>query len=191
MADTSKIKISPPEQWVDLYGNYLYRYALSRLRNVEQSENMVQETFLAALKSKDDFKGNSNEKTWLTGILKHKIIDSIREKYRKISSVNLKSDEQAIDNCFNKYGDPKRKPFNWEENPREILKNKEFWETVENCLNKLPKTTAEIFALREIDNLESKQICKLLGITTTNLWVIIHRARLQLRDCLEKNWFKE
>jgi len=177
---------------VDLHGNHLYRFALARLRNPELAENAVQETFLAALKGRHKFAGLSSERTWLTGILKHKIYDHFRRHAREIDVTDLKNDdEQAIDSFYDHIGRPHQLPRDWLPNPREVSKNKEFWQVLENCLKKLPPNTAHVFIQREIDKLASKDICKNMGITATNLWVMLHRARLQLRQCLEDNWFKE
>ena len=191
MAKTKKPQLSPADQWVDVHGNYLYRFALSRLRNTELAENAVQETLLAALQARKSFSGNSSERTWLIGILKHKIIDHYRKRYREIPVTDLQSDEKAIDSFFDYTGHPKEFPSNWLPNPREVTSKHEFWEVFEKCLKKLPKTTADVFSLREMDHMDTKKICKIIGITSTNLWVILHRARLQLRRCLEANWFQE
>ena len=184
-----KAKISPPAQWVDLHGNYLYRFALSRLRQPQLAENVVQETFLAALTARKNFSGRSSERNWLIGILKHKIIDHLRHKYREIPATDLNEDQKAIDNLFDQAEHPLRYPSQWLPNPRELSQNREFWEVLENCLKKVPQTTALAFTLREMEHLETKKICKILKITATNLWVMLHRARLQLRECLEINWF--
>ncbi len=186
----TKNKMSSPEKWVDEHGNHLYRFALGRLRSPELAENAVQETFLAALQAKSKFAGKSSERTWLIGILKHKIIDYYRKKYREIPASDLQSEDQAINSFFDYTGHPNKFPSNWMPDPRELAGNHEFWEVFEGCLKKLPKATAEAFSLREVDKVESKEICKVLNITSTNLWVMLHRARLQLRECLERNWFE-
>jgi RNA polymerase sigma-70 factor, ECF subfamily len=186
-----KKQLTNPEKWVDLHGSYLFRFALSRLRNSELAENLVQETFLAALQGKNSFSGRSSERTWLIGILKHKIYDHLRRKYREVPITDVKQEEQTIDSFYDNAGVPNEKPTDWMPNPRELLKSNEFWETFENCLKKLPQRAADAFSLREIDDLDTKQICKLLRLTPTNLWVVLHRARLQLRRCLETNWFEK
>ena len=179
-----------PEQWVDNHGNYLFRFALARLRNSELAENVVQETFLAALKAHKTFSGKSSERTWLVGILKHKIIDHLRQSYREKPITDLQSEERAINDFFDQEEHLKKTPSHWIPEVHILTENAEFWEAFEDCLKKLPKATADAFALKEIDNVTSKEICKLLEITTTNLWVMLHRARLHLRQCLEKNWFE-
>jgi len=183
---------SSPEQWVAQHGHYLYRFALARLRQPELAENAVQETFLAALKARHRFAGRSSQRTWLTGILKHKIYDHFRQHAREIDVSDLvDKDSQAVDSFYDYTGRPHHPPADWLPNPREISKSKEFWEVLERCLQKLPVHTAHAFMMREIDKMSTQQICKNLDVTATNLWVMLHRARLQLRECMEKNWFEE
>lgn len=180
-----------PEQWVDLYGDYLFRFALGRLRNTQLAENMVQETFLAALGSRKKFSGRSLERTWMIGILKHKIIDHLRQKYRESPVTDLTSEDISIDQFFDQSEHLKKEPGNWHPDQRKILENKEFWKQLEECVSKLPAKVADVFTLREIDQLPGKKICQDLQISPTNLWVMLHRARMQLRQCLETNWFEQ
>lgn len=179
-----------PENWVEAHGDILYRYALSRVRDQQAAENLVQETFLAGLKSAASFSGQSAERTWLIAILKHKIIDFLRQSYREKPVTDLKSEEQSIDEFFDETGHFKKEPTVWDVDSALLSEKKEFWQTVQDCLQKLPPKTADVFSLREIDQVDSKEICKLLNISSTNLWVILHRARLHLRRCLELNWFE-
>jgi len=178
-----------PGQWVDQHGNYLYNFAIGRLRSHEDAENVVQETFLAALKAAPNFAGQSSERTWLTGILKHKIIDHMRKNYREKPVSALQGEDADTDQFFDQAGHLKAMPSGWLPEPDELLEKKEFWETFRHCKEKLPKTTHEAFTLREIEKLDSKNICSILNISTSNYWVLMHRARLQLRQCLEENWF--
>jgi len=180
-----------PKDWIDQYGNYLYHFALSRLRNTTEAENAVQETFLAALKAKDSFSGKSSERTWLIGILKHKIIDAMRKSYREKPVTDLQKEEDAIDQFFDYAGHPKGDVGHWVPEPDELLEKKEFWKVFYECSGKLSKTAADVFLLREVEKLESKEICNILHISLSNLWVLLHRARLQLRECLEINWFQK
>ena len=146
---------------------------------------------MAALKGRNTFSGKSAEKTWLIGILKNKITDHLRTKYREIPVSQLIDDQQHIDGFFDSQsGHLAQEPKNWEFNPELLIENKEFWSAFQECLKKLPEKTAQAFSLREIDGLETKEICKVLSMTPTNIWVALHRARLQLRQCLEKNWFE-
>lgn len=180
-----------PHTWVDTYGNYLYRFALGRLHNTIEAENVVQETFLAALKAKDRFAGQSSERTWLTGILKHKIIDHMRKSYREKPVSTVKGDTETIDNFFDRQDHLKKAPGEWALHPDELVEKKEFWKTFSRCKEQLPPATADAFTLREIDKLPGKEICDILNITPSNFWIMLHRARLQLRTCLEKNWFEK
>lgn len=179
-----------PQNWVDEHGDHLFRYALSRIRNREIAENLVQETFLAGLKAQASFSGHSAERTWLIAILKHKMIDHLRQSYREKPVSDLIYDDKTIDEFFDETEHFKKDPVNWTPQAQAVLEKTEFWQTVENCLQKLPQKIADAFSLREIENMTTKDICKLLQITPTNLWVILHRARLQLRECLQINWFE-
>jgi len=184
---------SPADQWVDLYGDALFSYALKFIPQTDVAQNLVQETFLAALQNRAGFKGNSSEKTWLIGILKNKITDHLRLKYRETPASQLVEDNIHVEDFFDNadFGHLKKKPGNWEFNPSALVENKEFWGHYNDCLEKLPEKTAQAFSLREIDAMDSKEVCKVLSITSTNLWVLLHRARLQLRQCLETNWFED
>jgi RNA polymerase sigma-70 factor, ECF subfamily len=187
-----KAMTADPATWVEKYGDYLFRYALMRVRNREQAENMVQETFLAALQARSSFRGKSSEKTWMVGILKHKIIDQFRKSIREKSVTELQSDdEQTIDQFYDKVGQPKQYPREWMPDPAASFHSKEFWQVFRSCLSELPERTANVFILRELEGQTTEEICKELGITPTNLWVMLHRARLQLRAGLEKQWFEK
>lgn len=189
---TYPLRISDPSTWVDQHGDYLFRYSLMRVRNRESAENLVQETFLAAFESRDSFSGRSSEKTWLTGILKHKITDQFRKSFREKSITELQvDDEQTIDQFYDAVGHPKQYPKSWMPDPQALLHSKEFWEALHSCLGRLPERTACAFIMRELDDRSTEEICRELEITSTNLWVMLHRARLQLRELLEINWFEK
>jgi RNA polymerase sigma-70 factor (ECF subfamily) len=179
-----------PERWVDQHGDYLYHFALSRLRNTADSENVVQETLLAAIKSLGSFSGKSSERTWLIGILKHKIVDHLRKSYKEKPVIDFQTNEEAIDQFFDHTEHLKKQPSQWVPNPKELLEKKEFWEAFYKCSEKLPKTARDAFLLREVEKLNSNDICQVLDISLSNLWVLLHRARLHLRQCLEINWFE-
>lgn len=185
-----------PNVWVDEHGDYLFKYALFRLRDQSAAEDVVQETFLAALKAYEKFEGRGSERTWLTGILKHKIIDHFRRASREIA-VGEDSDEAPEHREFferpdpwNGHWNPNYAPADWRVSQAELLERSDFWKVFGECLDPLPKRTASAFSLREIDGLTSEEICQILSITVNNLWVMLHRARLHLRNCLERNWFK-
>jgi RNA polymerase sigma-70 factor, ECF subfamily len=179
-----------PEEWVDLYGDFLYRFAIGRLHNTNEAENAVQETFLAALTSRKRFIGNSTERTWLISILKHKIIDQFRKNYRERPVTDLTDVEEEINSFFDQIGHPTKPPSQWQFDPRQLLENKEFWQTFRDCLQKLPRAIRDAFQLREVEKLTSPEVCQILNIKPSNLWVMLYRARLQLRHCLEINWYE-
>lgn len=180
-----------PEKWVDEYGDLLYRYALLRVGNTGIAEDLVQETLCSALESRDRFSGKSSEKTWLVGILKHKVIDHFRKSSRELTAIETHDLPDSDDaDLFDEKGHWRIAPEKWKGSPDELLENKEFWEIFHHCLDGLSPAIRQVFTLREIDGLDSDQICKDLSITSTNLWVMLHRARNGLRQCLESKWFK-
>ena len=192
-------RLSDPERWVEEHGDYLFKYALVRLRDSTKAEDMVQETFLAALKGGQSFAGRSAEKSWLVGILKHKIMDYYRKASRETSFTDLEfySDEESdrfIPDGLFKDGwihDAGRElgPMEWSSDPGASLDSQAFWKTFHDCSSKMPKNVATVFTMREVDGVESREICRTLNISESNLWVMLHRARMALRRCLETNWF--
>ena len=185
-----------PQRWVDEHGDYLYSIAFLRLRDAGASEDAVQETFLAALKAHGQFAGRSSERTWLVSILKNKIIDILRKRFREseVTREEQLSDEQldgfTHDGEWAGHWAPGWRPVEWDDDPSRLLERKEFWHVLGECLAKLPPRMSTVFVLYEIDEQSSEDICKELGITTSNLWVLLHRARHQLRLCLEKQWME-
>jgi RNA polymerase sigma-70 factor (ECF subfamily) len=186
--------LSDPERWVEEHGDYLFKYALSRLRDPSRAEDMVQETFLAALKGGQNFQGRSAEKSWLVGILKNKICDYYRKASRETSFTDLEfysaeeGDRFAGNGLMKDGWIHELGPQEWS-NPGTSLDSEVFWRVYNDCAHKLPKNVAAVFTLREVDGIESKEICNLLKISDSNLWVMLHRARMALRRCLETNWF--
>jgi RNA polymerase sigma-70 factor (ECF subfamily) len=178
-----------PEQWVDEHGDALFSYALSRLKNRSSAEDVVQETFLAAIRSQDRFTGSSSARTWLIGILKHKIVDLIRKESREQPIDEIETLEDPPELFFDRKGHWRIKPVEWKENPGKVLEQKEFMAVLFQCLEHLPDRLHRLFTLRELEEQDSDFICKELGITPTNLWVMLHRARMRLRGCLTENWF--
>lgn len=181
-----------PERWVELYGDYLFSYTKNRISNTTDAEGLVQDTFLAAYSAKNAFKGNASEKTWLTAILKRKIIDYYRKNNSKKTYCFSEID------YFQQEGDavvgewlPSKAPLNWEKTIDELIENEELGQTLNHCMDKLPKMLYQTFKMKTLDEIDSKEICNVLNISTSNLWVMLHRARLALRDCLETNWYKK
>jgi RNA polymerase sigma-70 factor (ECF subfamily) len=176
---------------LDTHRRYLLRVAQLQLRDTDLAEDVVQETLVAALGARDGFSGRSSVKTWLTGILKHKIIDAIRQKQRQpliVATFHEETDLEEFDPMFKDNGAWDAPPADWGD-PENALARREFMEVMERCLERLPPNTARVFVMREILELESDEICKELTITANNLWVILYRARMALRQCLEQNWF--
>lgn len=186
-----------PERWVGEYGDYLFKYAWLRVRDTARAEDLVQETFLAALRGRQTFAGRSAEKSWLVGILKHKLMDHYRKASRETAFTDLEfyadeeSDRFLPDGPFAGGWIHELGPLEWSADPGESLDREAFWKVFHACAAKLPRNVATVFTLREVDGVESKEICRALAISENNLWVMLHRARMALRRCLETNWFGE
>jgi RNA polymerase sigma-70 factor (TIGR02943 family) len=175
-------------KWIDNYADYLYNYSISRVNNSDLAKDLVQDTFFAGLKSAKNFQGKASERTWLVSILKRKIIDH----YRKINS---KKGQAEVRMSFYEDGEnegswlEERVPQSWDNASEKKIENEELRNQLELCINKLPEKYAMVFRMKTVQEFETEEICKELGITSSNLWVIIHRARTQLRKCMEDNWF--
>ncbi len=169
---------------------YLLRYARLQLRDAAAAEDAVQEALLAALAAEASYAGRSNLRTWLTGILKHKIVDAIRRQSREPAQLpaEAEGDPAEFDALFDRRGHWEEAPDAWEQ-PEGALQQKQFLAALEACLRALPERTARVFMMREHLGLDTSEICKELGITPTHCWVMLHRARMALRLCLEANWF--
>ncbi len=178
-----------PEALLEEHGNYLFRYAMVRLRNTEAAEEAIQETLLAALAAREQFQGHASVRSWLVGILKHKITDYFRMKSREFSVSDLASSEDAAEDVFDRHGNWRVEPAAWRDDPVDVLEKQEFWQTFEACMSELPERSAEVFALREFDGLKSKEIGRLLDISPAHLDVLLYRARLRLARCLDAKWF--
>ena len=151
----------------------------------------MQETLVAALRAREGFSERSSVRTWLTGILKHKIVDAIRQRQRQpvfMAPLDEETDLDEFDPMFHDNGRWEAPPAAWGD-PQKALSQQQFFDVMEFCLEKLPPNTARVFMMREVMELESDEICKELAITANNLWVILYRARMALRQCLEQNWF--
>ena len=193
-ASSVEQQLSAPERWVEEHGDYLFKFAMARLRDEAKAEDAVQETFLAALKGGRNFQGRSTERSWLTGILKNKIYDQFRKASRETSFTDLEfyGDEESdrfVNEGLGKGGwIHELGPQEWVA-AGESLDRELFWKTYRDCAGKLPEKVATVFNLREVDGLDGKEVCALLNISESNLWVMLHRARMALRHCLETNWF--
>ncbi|MBA2613213.1 MAG: sigma-70 family RNA polymerase sigma factor [Bacteroidetes bacterium] len=184
-----------PTKWVELYADYLYKFAYYRVNNDELAQDLVQDCFLAALKASETYKGQASEKTWLVSILKNKIIDHYKKaSTRNESPLQLPSyDAPSYDHFFDKntngHWRSSSKPKDWEATENNF-DTKEFYKVLEGCLQELPEKWKAVLTMSLLDDADSKLVCKEFDLSSSNFWVIIHRAKLQLRACLEKNWLK-
>lgn len=170
---------------------YLVRYAAYLLRAPQAAEDAVQETLLAALAAPDGFDGRSSLRTWLTGILKHKCIDAVRRDGRHASLDAAEADAaaQEFEDLFDDREHWREHPHEWQ-TPEAALQQKEFRRVLESCLSHLPRRTVQVFLLREQMGREIEEICRDLGLSAANCSVLLHRSRMALRLCLQKNWFR-
>lgn len=173
-----------PAEWIKEYGDELYRYALSRLRRPHDAEDAVQETLLAAFKNRHNYQRRSHPRTWLVGILKSKILDRLRAAARQANE----TDPTDLDIWFDENGHWRKRPKRWGD-PAAFAERSEFWQVVRGCLAKLPPRMAEAFTLRTIEEQKGEEVCRELAISSSNLWILLHRARMRLVRCLEINWF--
>lgn len=170
---------------------YLLKFARLQLRNATWAEDVVSETLLAALAKPQAFAARSQLRTWLVGILKHKIVDVLRQRGREVTLTNGFEDDTAdpLEHmAFKSNGHFAERPADWG-NPEQDLRSRQFMAILEACTEKLPPVQGRLFLMREWLELSSEEICKELALTPTNLYVQLHRARLRLRECLELNWF--
>lgn len=178
---------------IESHRPYLVRYALAQLRDRQQAEEAVQEALLAALESIGTFAGKSSLRTWLTSILRFKVIDLQRRATADRSHVEFDEgttaeDKAWLDEIFDATGHWREAPQSWS-NPAGALEQRRFWEAFERCLGRLPHMGSRVFFKREVLGEDTEAICKDEAITASNCWVILHRSRLALRACLEKSWF--
>jgi RNA polymerase sigma-70 factor (ECF subfamily) len=179
-----------PEDWLTEHGDALYRHAYARLRDAMAAEDAVQETLLAALRGREGFAGRSSARTWLIGILNHKVADILRRRSRERNLNQAETgDEPLEDLLFAADGHWRHPPAAWGD-PDAVLEQQTFWEAFARCLETLPPRQAQAFTLCEMDGVAGAEAGKVLGITATNVWVVLHRARLRLRECLELNGLK-
>lgn len=176
---------SDPKTWVDQHGDRLFRYALSRVRDESSAEDLIQETFLAALKSRDKFKGDSSELTWMTGILRNKIFELYR---RQAKDVPLAAEDDDRESSFfdGRHWSPAEAPREW---PAAKAESAELSAVLRRCLDGLTAPVARAFVLREMEGLPAPETAAALGVAPAHLAVLLYRARMRLRRCLEKNHF--
>ncbi len=182
-----------PDRWVEEHGDYLFHYALSRLRDPALAEDYIQETLLAAIKAQERFAGRSSERSWLTGILKNKILDHFRKAGREVSFTDMEfyaeEEERSFESGLSEgHWTQDHAPSEWSA-AGDSLDREAFWKAFNCCVSKLPQKIARVFLLREVDDVPSENICQTMNISPNNLWVMLHRARMALRKCMEENWF--
>lgn len=173
----------------------MLKFARLQLRDGAAAEDAVQEALVGAMKNADKFAGKAAFKSWVFAILKHKIIDGIRANRRTVAIADLQTDPDAAeDSSFlfdeSEHWKAEHAPSKWR-NPEQQMQNGQFWLVFESCLDKLPAAQARCFMMREFIGLDSAEICKELALSTTNLHVQLHRARLSLQKCLDSKWFRE
>ena len=194
MVDPAPALSGCADAWVDAHADALFRYALTRLRRRQDSEDAVQEALLAALQARRDFRGDSSERTWLISILRHKIVDRIRLLAREDGHADASRIDDAESGWWKPDGHwarpiPAWRPAASTDEPAELAEKHEFWEQVRRCLGTLPERQAQVFALRTFDDVDAEEVCRQTGISESNLWVLLYRARTRLRDCLGSTWF--
>jgi RNA polymerase sigma-70 factor (ECF subfamily) len=177
-------EMAHPNEWVDQYGDALYRFALSRLHRSHEAEEAVQETFLAALADREQFAGRSEPLHWFLGIMRHQIAGRLRALARQ----GIRVDIDDLDTWFDASGHWRKPTVRWTD-PADLAERQDFWCVVRGCLAKLPRGMAAAFSLRTLDECASAEVCQELAISSANLWVLLHRARLRLLRCLQVHWF--
>ena len=177
-----------PVTWLEEHGDALYRYAMLRVNNTALAEDLVQETLLAGVENYASFKREASIRTWLVGILKHKIVDYLRKQNREVlveyDELTTRLDAMGY---FNSRGRWKNKIPSWG-TPDKLLEDELYWKVLQECINQLPQHLATFFTLREIDDLSTDDLCKVTGMKENNVWTTLSRIRMKLRACLEANW---
>jgi RNA polymerase sigma-70 factor (ECF subfamily) len=180
-----------PSELLAFRGDML-RFARLQLRDEALAEDAVQDALTAALGAQDRYDDRGHLKTWLFTILRNKILDIIRDQ-RRVNTVEIDPEElsqDAIDDFFDENGrwTEEMRPSDWGD-PERSFSNKQFWEVLDLCINRLPENAGRVFGMRELLGLKTDEICKELGISSANCWVLLHRARMSLRACLSSRWF--
>ena len=181
-----------PERWVGEHGDYLFSFALSRINSREMAEDLVQETFLSAYQARDKFRGGSSERTWLISILKRKVIDHYRKQARNPESLT-----DNFTTPFHKGGAhdggwiKAHAPGTWDFEKLDDEDDEALMKVIQYCISLLPPKMESTFSMKTLDEISTEEICKELSISESNLWVLLHRARLQLRECVENQWYKK
>ncbi|MGC8559832.1 MAG: sigma-70 family RNA polymerase sigma factor [Phycisphaerae bacterium] len=185
MPENNERSVPATETWVANYGDMLFRYVRLRVRDDATAEELVQETFLAALQGLKNFSGQSSFGTWLVGILKHKLIDHLRRQVRETPAAM--DDDGAVSGMFNSFGHwtSMATPHAWKSSPEELAQQADTQRALKTCMEALPRRYREVFVMRVMDGVETEEMCKILELNPNNLYMMLHRARLRLRACLE------
>ena len=178
-----------PENWVNDHGDAMYSYAFKRLRQPELAQDLVQDALIAALKSSDRFKGASTERTWLISILKNKITDHLRKSFREVTG----NEDTTVMEIFENQQFDSHERWNqaiqeWSDSPLYSVQSNEFWEIIKKCLNALPDSMSSVFMLREFDGISTDELSESLELSKSNIWTLLSRARLKMRDCLKDSY---
>jgi RNA polymerase sigma-70 factor (ECF subfamily) len=178
--------------WIRDHGDVLYAYALQRVKRAETAEDLVQETLVAAIESWGSFRGGSSVRTWLVGILRYKILDEFRRRARQPGWLeDVTPETGGTTPGFTRAGYWEQRPAAWPENPVSPDEAEELRSLVWSCLSTMPEPMRLAFTMREVDGMESALVCEVLGITPTNLWTLVHRAKLRLREHIGRHWYGE
>ncbi len=176
-----------PALWVDQFADSLYRYAMAKTGDASVAEDLVQDTFVAAVSRRDSFRNQSAVLTWLLAILKRKVADHYRKQSRH--PMEQFSEEQMSWELDATRRSVELEPKRWSDDPAKICEDREFWKTFNRCVDKLPSKLFDAFILREVNQQSLQEVRELLGASATNLSMRLHRSRMAVRDCLNKNWF--
>ena len=188
MSDTTS---ESPETWLEQHGSALYRFAMLRLRDANKAEEVVQDTLVAALQAHARFNGGASVRTWLIGILKHKIMDQFRHEAREapLQSPDLVSADDELfaeEDFFDSKGSWREKVSDWG-NPEDSLERSQLIAILQRCLDALPERLGRLFMMREVMEESTETICQEMEISPTNVWTMLYRARMGLRQCLDQN----
>lgn len=176
-----------PRTWLDAHGDYLHRYAMSMLGNRADAEEMVQDTFLSGIRALDSFEGRGSVRAWLRSILRNKVLDRLRAK-KRLDVLGVEGDANDPD-YFNSIGIWKTLINKWDVDAEAVLHQRDFLSALSDCFSGLPEKMRVVLTMKIFDGFSSDQICNVLEISSSNLWVIVHRARIRLRDCLNRSWY--
>lgn len=177
---------SDPTTWVEQHGDCLFAYAMSKIRNREVAEEVVQETFLAALRHQDQYRGAGEHGAWLMGILKRKVIDHFRSASKQ--PMALEEDDSVVSSFFDGTGHWTTEAAKTSALRLDSIEREEFREIFSKCIERLPSLQSMVFLMKEVEEKDGEEVCKLAGITSSNLWVLMHRARLRLAECIKTRW---